>query len=202
MSHRRVGLLALAVPLLAASACAKPSELVILVPHPETGAVGAATVSAGDTTVDLARSGEGTRIRKGEKPTAPAPIPPEEIERIFGSALGARPPAPVQFLLYFENDREQLVPESQPLVAEILAEIQRRLSPEVTIIGHTDRTADDLYNIALGLRRATHVRDLLLAGGVDPALVEVASHGEADPLVPTADGVAEPRNRRAEVTIR
>ena len=46
------------------------------------------------------------------------------------------------------------------------------------------------------------MRDLLVAAGLDAALVEVASHGESNPLVPTPDNTAEARNRRVEVTVR
>jgi outer membrane protein OmpA-like peptidoglycan-associated protein len=46
------------------------------------------------------------------------------------------------------------------------------------------------------------VRDLLVAEGIDPAMIQVTSHGEENPLVPTEDEVAEPRNRRVEVTVR
>jgi OOP family OmpA-OmpF porin len=46
------------------------------------------------------------------------------------------------------------------------------------------------------------VADLLVALGVDRRLLDVTSHGKDDLLVPTGDGVPEPRNRRVEVTIR
>jgi OOP family OmpA-OmpF porin len=32
--------------------------------------------------------------------------------------------------------------------------------------------------------------------------VSVLSYGESDPLIPMGDGVAEPRNRRVDVTVR
>jgi outer membrane protein OmpA-like peptidoglycan-associated protein len=46
------------------------------------------------------------------------------------------------------------------------------------------------------------VLKLLVAAGLDPSLVDVTSHGEADPLVPTPDERLEPRNRRVEITVR
>jgi len=38
--------------------------------------------------------------------------------------------------------------------------------------------------------------------GVSPDHIEINYHGEANPLVKTEEGVAEPRNRRVEVTVR
>jgi outer membrane protein OmpA-like peptidoglycan-associated protein len=46
------------------------------------------------------------------------------------------------------------------------------------------------------------VADLLVVAGVEPAIMEIVSHGEGDPLVATEDEVAEPKNRRVEVTVR
>jgi outer membrane protein OmpA-like peptidoglycan-associated protein len=57
-------------------------------------------------------------------------------------------------------------------------------------------------NLQLSLARARAVAALLAAAGVDPASLEITSHGEANLLVPTGDNVPEPRNRRVEVTVR
>jgi outer membrane protein OmpA-like peptidoglycan-associated protein len=52
------------------------------------------------------------------------------------------------------------------------------------------------------MKRATMVRALLGEAGLDPASIEVTSHGEAVLLVRTPDETYEPRNRRVEITIR
>jgi OOP family OmpA-OmpF porin len=74
--------------------------------------------------------------------------------------------------------------------------------PEVEVIGHTDTIGSKVNNVALGLRRAELIRRLLIDIGLGESLMKVTSHGEADLLVRTADGVAEPRNRRVEITVR
>ena len=80
--------------------------------------------------------------------------------------------------------------------------VGQRAAADVTVIGHTDTTGTAAANSALGLKRATAVRALLVAAGLDQAVVETASHGEADLLVPTPDDTAEPRNRRVEITVK
>ena len=52
------------------------------------------------------------------------------------------------------------------------------------------------------LARAKAVRDQLVEQGFDPARIELAGRGEREPLVPTADEVPEPKNRRVEVPVR
>jgi hypothetical protein len=183
--------------------CARPGELVVLLPDPDTGEVGGAVVTGGDgSSVELTRAREATAISGTGVPGAPALMEPVEIERIFGPALAALPLPVVGFTLYFELGGAELTPESREALEEVVAELQRRPNPELTVIGHTDRTGDPAQNLVLGLTRAAAVRDLLVAAGADPALVELESFGETDPLIPTGPGVAEPRNRRVEITVR
>jgi outer membrane protein OmpA-like peptidoglycan-associated protein len=74
-------------------------------------------------------------------------------------------------------------------------------SDRVDIIGHTDRSGSSADNLTLSLRRAETVRDALIARGAPKALfVVVRGVGEDDPLIPTADGVAEPQNNFVEIT--
>ena len=202
MTRFRVALGAAVLLLPALAGCATPSTLVVLLPHPDTGEIGAATVTAAGTTVDLAESGVGTRVRDESEPTEPSEISTNEVDRIFGAALEARTLPPLSYLLYFDTGSEELTPESLRLVPEILEQIRGRPLADATVIGHTDRLGTTESNANLGMQRAVLVRDLLVANGMNPTLVEVASHGEGDLLVPTADGEAEARNRRVEVTIR
>ena len=50
--------------------------------------------------------------------------------------------------------------------------------------------------------RAQVVYDILRAENVKEEELTILYHGEGNPLVPTADDVAEPRNRRVEVMVR
>jgi outer membrane protein OmpA-like peptidoglycan-associated protein len=189
--------------LLSAAGCgARRGDLIVLVPDPETGKVGQAVVSAGGGSVTLATAGEGTMVVPGRAPAAPAPVPPDRLERVFGAAIRANPQPARTFLLYFGTGSDQLTPESQAQVPDIVAAVRSMPVPEVSVIGHTDTQGDAGQNVTLGLRRAAIIRDLLVSAGIDSSRIEVASHGEADPLVPTPDNTAEPRNRRVEVTVR
>ena len=197
---------------LLAAGCAPPprvaptaprADLVVLLPDPEDGRVGSATVSsAGGGVVELTHASEGTRIVPGQAPSAPAPVSADAVQRIFGAAIAARPVAPRQFVLYFDTGSDTLTEDSRTLVPAIVAVVHARPVPDVTVIGHTDTTGDRAANVLLGLQRATLIRDLLVASGLDPAQVEVASHGEADLLVRTPDSTDEAKNRRVEVTVR
>ena len=77
-----------------------------------------------------------------------------------------------------------------------------RPAPEVVLIGHSDRVGKLEDNDRLSLRRAEAMRKALIEVGVAGTAIDVAGRGEREPLVATADDVAEARNRRVEISIR
>lgn len=174
----------------------------MLLRDPGTGAVGRAIVSNPQGRVDLQAMRESTRVGTGLAPTAPTVLSEREVEHIFGPALDGLPAAARHFTLFFEFESEQLTDESQRLVQEVLREVMSRPAPDVIAVGHTDTTGQARANVQLGLRRANAVRTILVQAGLTSTAVQVGSHGEAELLVPTADGVFEPRNRRVEITVR
>jgi outer membrane protein OmpA-like peptidoglycan-associated protein len=165
------------------------------------GGSGAVVVQEGgrevvlDTAYASARTGPGGGLEAG-------PSTPDEVRAVFAAALAAEPPRPVTFLLYFVEGTDQFTPESQALVDQVLLAIATRPAPELTVAGHTDTVGTDQFNDALSLRRAERVRALLVARGIPPASVVAVGRGKRELLVPTPDGVAEPRNRRVEITVR
>jgi len=176
-------------------------DLVVLLPD-APGTVGAADVSNPSGSVELDTARASSRIRAGRAPGAVSELSEAEIQRLFGPALAAQPPAPIQFTLNFRFDSEELTDESRALTTQVLQAVKNYPVPRVTVIGHTDTTGSTSSNIELGLRRANVVRSLLIETGVEATAIDAASHGEAALLVPTADEVFEPRNRRVDVTVR
>ena len=177
-------------------------DLVVLAANPDSGEVGALDVTAAGQSVALTTAGASTTVRAGVTPEPVVTLSDVEVQRIFGDAIAARAPAPRRFNLYFELGGDTLTPASAAFATVIVAEVTNRPAPEVTVIGHTDTTGVAAANLELGMRRAMLIRDRLIAAGLDPAVVEIASHGETDLLVPTPDDTPEPINRRVEVAVR
>lgn len=202
MAASRVGLIALAAGLLAG--CANhPPQMVVLVPDRD-GKVGTVVVTgAGDTTT-LNQAYAAARVEtvggKSERRT----VTPSEVKTVFAAAITAQPMRPVSFLLYFQPDTDEYTPASKAAFKKVFAEIARRKTAEIDIIGHTDRVGPLEYNDTLSLKRAERVRkDFADRGvGIPAHAISIAGRGEREPIVPTADEVPEPRNRRVEINVR
>jgi outer membrane protein OmpA-like peptidoglycan-associated protein len=203
MIHRRGSLLLVVALSLAIGACAsKPRAVVVLLSEQEDGTVGRAIVEnpAGSVNLDGAR--DVTRVRTGQRPGAVTTMTEAEVQRMFGDALGALPAPPRRFVVNFRFQSDQLTDDSRAVMPQILAVVRERSLATVVVTGHTDTMGAARANHALGLKRAAAVRNLLIKAGLDASRIEVTSLGESDPLVPTKDETAEPRNRRVDITVR
>jgi outer membrane protein OmpA-like peptidoglycan-associated protein len=209
---RVTALLAVVVALALGAACAArrsasaapgPS-VVVLLADPDTGAVGRASVSSAVAggTVDLATDRQATRVTGARAPAPPALLAAATVDKLFAGVLANLPLPPRSFTLYFRLESDELTDESRVLLPGVLAAVASRPAPEVGVVGHTDTTGDPRANYALGLDRANTVRTLLAGAGIDPSLIDVASHGESELRIATADNVLEPRNRRVEISVR
>ena len=72
---------------------------------------------------------------------------------------------------------------------------------KVIVVGHTDTSGSDAYNVRLSERRAKAVADALVGSGVAQTALSVDWKGESQPAVATGDGVKEPLNRRSTIDI-
>ena len=179
-----------------------PPTLIVLLPDPETGTTGRARVTNEFGFANLAAPRAATRVTADGPPSLISTMSDADVERLFGEALAALPPAPRHFTLQYRFESDELTDESTALVPEILRTVKLLSVPEVVVVGHTDTMGERKANLALGLKRAISVRDILVEAGLAPSTIEVTSHGEADLLVKTPDKAPEPRNRRVEITVR
>ncbi|WP_321415080.1 OmpA family protein [uncultured Desulfobacter sp.] len=176
---------------------------VVLLPEPD-GTVGQVTVSGQDRSrLVLDKAFESASVGTPGKAVRDLGIMDgDRVEKIFGRALAFQPEMVKAFILYFQSGKTLLTPESKALIDDILNTIRQRNSRDISVVGHTDRVGNADKNYELAKKRSIVIARILMDKGVDPDLIEITSHGEANPIVPTPDTVAEPRNRRVEVMIR
>ncbi|WP_420405814.1 OmpA family protein [Nisaea sp.] len=176
--------------------------LVVLLPDTD-GKLGAVSVGnpGGSVLLDSERA-SAVVTQADAAPQSAGTFAADDVQIVFGAAIAASPVPPVTFVLYFEQGTDALTPESQDLLARVLETIRQRKLPQVEISGHTDRAGSTAFNDRLALDRARIVHTSVLGLGVPERVVTVESYGERAPIIPTADGVSEPRNRRVEIVIR
>ena len=125
-----------------------------------------------------------------------------EVERRYGGLLAAQPKRPQPYTMYFSLGTDELTAPSKVAFDDARKQIASWTAAEVVVIGHTDRLGSVEYNNMLSLQRAKTIAKLLVHAGVSATDIAIAARGELEPLVPTADGVTEPRNRRVEIKVR
>jgi outer membrane protein OmpA-like peptidoglycan-associated protein len=198
VSWRRLAVCAVVAAITAG--CATKRTVVLLLPD-EGGTVGRADVSNQAGSVELVEARSAAVVEKGRAPQLVSATSDADVKQKFGETLAGLPAAPIRFTVYFQFDSDTLTDESRRVVPKILATVKERVARDVIVVGHTDRMGSTPENFALGLKRATAVRNLLTAAGLDRSIVDVTSLGESDPVVRTANGQAEPRNRRVEIVV-
>ena len=106
------------------------------------------------------------------------------------------------FMVFFDWDKSNLTDRAQVTIKQAAAAYKAKGGAQITATGHTDRSGSETYNMALSLRRANSVKDALVSEGVKASDISVVGVGEAQPLVPTPDGVREAQNRRVQIVLR
>ncbi len=124
------------------------------------------------------------------------------IAQRYGDTLTALPQRPISYTVNFESGKNTLSPQSAAQLELVKAEWRQRPAAEIVIIGHTDRVGSLTSNDALSLKRAQTVRDMLIQAGIAADSIIATGRGEREPLMPTEDEVAEPKNRRVEISVR
>jgi len=191
---------ALAAVALILGGCATRQDLVVLLPDKD-GKVGTVIVQnpKGGTVLNSAYASARTATDGGMRRDTASE---SEVKEVFGAALAAQPPRPISYTLYFESGTDEFTEQSNQEVKHLLAEMARRQAPDITVIGHTDLVGPDQPNDALSLQRAERVKSILIGMGIPADRIRTAGRGRREPIVPTPEGVSEPRNRRVEISVR
>jgi OOP family OmpA-OmpF porin len=181
-----------------------PKLRVVLLPQNSPNGQALATaleVKSGDATLLLNKPfAVAERNDKGQLTERIATI--EEVQARYGAVLKIQPSSPETLILRFLPGTSNLTAESEAELPKLIQMARARAGGEILVVGHTDRQGTVEANDALSLKRAEAIADLLVAQGFTRELITARGRGEREPLVPTADEVVEPRNRRAELIVR
>jgi iron complex outermembrane receptor protein len=114
-------------------------------------------------------------------------------------AVAVAPSVPHSYLVFFDFNKSDLTPQAVSIVNQAATNAGPAHVTQLTVTGHTDTVGSDAYNMRLSRRRAESVASQLEKDGIASSEIEIVAKGKRDLLVPTADGVKEPQNRRVQI---
>jgi len=124
-----------------------------------------------------------------------------------GSAVAVEPGTIQDFIVnvgdrvFFDFDKSTLSAKAQETLNKQAAWLSRVTSATILIEGHCDERGTREYNLALGERRATAVKDYLISKGVAASRIKTISYGKERPAVLGSNEWAWSQNRRGVTTI-
>jgi len=127
------------------------------------------------------------------QPQAAAYVPPP------APPAAPAPSIPSNYLVFFDFNKSDLTAEARRIVGQAAQNSKTANVTRIEVTGHTDTVGSDAYNMRLSQRRAQSVAAELEAQGVPANEIAIFAKGKHDLLVPTADGVREPQNRRVQI---
>jgi outer membrane protein OmpA-like peptidoglycan-associated protein len=102
----------------------------------------------------------------------------------------------------FEFNSYQLKQELIPTLDSIAAFLRKESKASVNVLGHTDNSGKEDYNLTLSSQRAEVVAEFLLDRGVNPERVNFMGKGSSQPVLPNDTPEGRRKNRRVEILIR
>jgi peptidoglycan-associated lipoprotein len=103
--------------------------------------------------------------------------------------------------VFFDYDKSDIKPEGRQILQRQADWLKKFANVTVTVEGHCDERGTREYNLALGERRATAVKKMLVALGVTPNRVSTISYGKERPAVPGSTEAAWAQNRRGVTVV-
>jgi outer membrane protein OmpA-like peptidoglycan-associated protein len=103
--------------------------------------------------------------------------------------------------LLYDFDSDVVKGEAQRNLTNLANSLRNYPETEVLIVGHTDSTGSDSYNMGLSDRRAAAARNFLVSQGVPSDRIRTMGRGESEPIASNETAAGQSQNRRVEVAI-
>jgi len=103
--------------------------------------------------------------------------------------------------VFFDLDESSIRDDARPVLQRNADWMKRWTSTQVTVEGHCDSRGSAEYNLALGTRRATSVKDYLVNLGVPANRITVVTKGKEQPVCTEENDSCWQQNRRGHFII-
>jgi OOP family OmpA-OmpF porin len=99
----------------------------------------------------------------------------------------------------FDTGKATITPDSEKVLAELFALLQKQPDWSLLVAGHTDNTGSDAVNVPLSRQRAESVINWLGAKGIDKSRLVAAGFGSKRPVADNATEDGKAKNRRVDL---
>jgi peptidoglycan-associated lipoprotein len=132
---------------------------------------------------------------------APAPVPLTEEQRFARESLDQLNAEHPLSDVFFDYDQNTIREDGRRALQEDAQWLRKWPSTVIRVDGHCDERGTGEYNLALGDRRSTTVKDYLVSLGVDGRRVEIRSLGKEAPFCHEGGEACWAQNRRGHFVI-
>ena len=145
------------------------------------------------TTYHLTAKGSGgttdatTRITVTQAPAPPPPAPTTTDEDLFNQNTRD---------IYFDYDKSDIRSDQQSSMQADIGFLNQHSNINFLVEGHCDERGSTEYNLALGDKRASAVKNALTAGGVNASRIKTISYGKEKPFCMESNEACWQQNRR------
>ncbi len=101
----------------------------------------------------------------------------------------------------FDTDSTVVKPDFMEVLHSVSLVLDEYDKTYVDVMGHTDSTGSDSYNMQLSQGRAQSVASVLTQKGVDPVRLVVRGYGEQHPIASNDTASGRAMNRRVEIAL-
>ena len=103
--------------------------------------------------------------------------------------------------ILFDVDKSDLKSEYRSELTELSKILNKYDDTNILLVGHTDSTGPEEYNLELSEKRARSVADYLTTQNVDSGRFTTDGYGESQPVATNDTEAGRAQNRRVEVAI-
>jgi outer membrane protein OmpA-like peptidoglycan-associated protein len=139
--------------------------------------------------------------------TEPPAIKPDttEIKKVIAPIVDKAAPKERKFILsdvLFDVNSPALKKDFTSQLDTLVGLLKKKLTTQVFIIGHTDNTGREAYNMRLSTSRAEAVGVYLIDKGIDPTRITFEGKGSTEPIGDNTFEEGRQKNRRVEIILR
>jgi outer membrane protein OmpA-like peptidoglycan-associated protein len=103
--------------------------------------------------------------------------------------------------ILFDVDQYALKTNARTNIENLSTSLKNNLETDILIVGHTDATGSENYNLRLSERRAASVRSYIISQGISPIRLSTEGRGESEAIASNETEAGRALNRRVEIVI-